>query len=254
MKKDAYYFPHYCNSRTDRKLKRVIKDLGVEGYGVYFMLLEVLREQTDFRYPLEDVDLLADEFNVSEAKVNTVINNYKLFEIIDNKFFSPKLILYLQPYIEKSERARAAANKRWDKVNSDANALLEHNKCIADQNASKVKESKVKESKVDIVDKPTKPKKLFYQTKEDLKEDLKNYLEKYDRDMLNEFYAYWTEKDVDGKLKVNLNKTWCIERRLATWKKKGDSFNKDEKSLTKTKRGVSNKEIREHNEKFKDLI
>ena len=42
MEKDAFYFPHFSNARTDRKLRRVRKDLGLEGYGIYFMLLEVM--------------------------------------------------------------------------------------------------------------------------------------------------------------------------------------------------------------------
>lgn len=139
MKKDAYFFPHYCNARHDRKLKRVIKELGVEGYGIYFMLLEVLREQTDFRFPLNDLDLLADEFNTSEQKIRTVICNYNLFDLDESEnFFSIKLIFYLQPYIEKVERARFAANQRWSKVrelnppNMDANALHEHSQCNTD--------------------------------------------------------------------------------------------------------------------------
>ncbi len=63
--KDAFYFPHFCNARHDRKLKRVRKELGLEGYGIFFMLLETLREQADYRYPIEDLDLLADEFGTS---------------------------------------------------------------------------------------------------------------------------------------------------------------------------------------------
>lgn len=114
MKKDAYFFPRFCNARHDRKLKRVIKELQVEGYGIYFMLLEVLREQTDFKFPLSDIDLLADEFGTSEQKVRTVISNYGLFDVDEEqRFFSMKLVFYLQPYIEKTERARLAANKRW---------------------------------------------------------------------------------------------------------------------------------------------
>jgi hypothetical protein len=43
LSKDAYYFPHFYNARHDRKIKRLRKDLGIEGYGIFFMLLEVLR-------------------------------------------------------------------------------------------------------------------------------------------------------------------------------------------------------------------
>ena len=113
--KDAYYFPHFCNARHDRKIKRLRKELGVEGYGIFFMLLEVLRDQTDFRYPMNDLDLLADEIGTSESKVRVVICNYQLFdvEIIDNKqkFFSPKLLVYLQPYFTMKEQRSLAGKK-----------------------------------------------------------------------------------------------------------------------------------------------
>lgn len=153
MKKDAFYFPHFANARHDRKLKRVQKELGLEGYAIYFQLLEILREQIDFMYPLEDIDLLADEIGTSEPKVRTVICNYQLFDVIDDKFFSIKQIYYLQPYIEKTQRARLAAQKRWDNTNDNANAMQMHSKCNADamqEKESKVKESKLKESKVKV--------------------------------------------------------------------------------------------------------
>jgi uncharacterized protein YdaU (DUF1376 family) len=144
MNKDAFYFPHFTNARRDRKVRRLIKHLGVEGYGIFFMLLEVLREQTDLKFPLSDIDLLADEFGTSEEKVKAVITGYDLFQIDEEEqFFSPRLILYLQPYFERSERARLAAQKRWGDAKAYANALPEHN----DSNASKGKESKGEESK-----------------------------------------------------------------------------------------------------------
>lgn len=144
MNKDAYYFPHFSNARTDRKLRRARKELGIEGYAIYFMILEVLREQEDFAYPLEDIDLLADDFGTSEPKVEAVVKAYGLFRIDDDNFFySPKLIEYLKPYLDRSKRAREAALKRWH-GDSDANALPEQSK----SNASKVKESKREESKV----------------------------------------------------------------------------------------------------------
>ena len=152
MKKDAFYFPHFANARHDRKLKRVQKELGLEGYAIYFQLLEILREQLDYKYPVSDIDLLADEMGTSEPKVKAVIGNYDLFTLDeDNNFFSIKQLYYLQPYIEKTQRARIAAKKRWDNVTDDANAMQMHSKCNADAmqgKESKVKESKTKESKV----------------------------------------------------------------------------------------------------------
>lgn len=151
MKKDAFYFPHYSNARNDRKLKRVIKDLGIEGYAIYFMVLEVLRDQPKFKYPIKDIDLLADEFGTTDAKLRVVINNYDLFTIdANNDFFSIKQIQYLQPYIEKSKRATDAANKRWNNANAYANAL----QMECDSNANKVNESKGNETKGEEIKKP----------------------------------------------------------------------------------------------------
>jgi hypothetical protein len=150
MKKDAYYFSHFANARHDRKIKRLRKDLGIEGYGVYFMLLEVLREQVDFKYPLADLDLLAEEFGISEAKLRAVLTHYDLFQVTADEFFSMKFIYYLTPYIEKTNRARLAANIRWGALtdaNACANALPEHCNGNANQNARKGKERIGEESK-----------------------------------------------------------------------------------------------------------
>lgn len=141
MQKEAFYFPHFCNARHDRKIRRLRKELGVEGYGIYFMLLETLREQQDLVYPLEDIDLLAEEFGVSEAKIKATICGYELFEIdAEEKFFSPKMLVYLEPYFRMKEQRREAGLK------SAAKRQLNDRSTAVQQ--SKVNESKVKESKV----------------------------------------------------------------------------------------------------------
>jgi hypothetical protein len=115
MKKDAFYFPHFANARRDPKIRRLIKDHGLSGYAVYFMLLEILREQTNFSYPLEDVDLLADEMKVKVQVVMSVIQSYDLFQTeSDGNFFSKNQIKFMLPYLEKAKRAKEAAEKRWN--------------------------------------------------------------------------------------------------------------------------------------------
>ena len=146
MKKDAFYFPHFSNARHDRKLKRVIKDLGIEAYGIYFMILEVLRDQQDFKYPMVDLDLLADEFGTSESKVLVVVNNYDLFTIdSDEKFFSPKMLTYLEPYFRMREQRKLAGKASADKrLSIDRSTTVQQSKV----KESKEKEIKVKETKV----------------------------------------------------------------------------------------------------------
>jgi len=163
--KDAFYFPHFSNARHDRKIKRMSKELGIEGYGIFFMLLEVLRDQIDFKYPVQDIDLLADEFCTSEQKIKVVICNYQLFEVDENeRFFSTKFDEYMQPYQTMKEQRRIAGirsgevrkekqlERSLNGCSTDAERMLNENEQKKGKeskgNETKVKERKRKETKV----------------------------------------------------------------------------------------------------------
>ena len=54
---------------------------------------------------------------------------------------------------------------------------------------------------------------------------LEPFLGKYGRDLLNDFYKYWTEPNKSNtKFKAELEKTWSLERRLETWNKNEFKF------------------------------
>jgi hypothetical protein len=54
---------------------------------------------------------------------------------------------------------------------------------------------------------------------------LEPYLSKYSRDMLNDFYAYWTEENQSRtKMRFELEKTWGLGGRLATWARRDNNF------------------------------
>lgn len=107
LKKDAYYFPHFVNARNDRKLRKARLQMGIEAYAIYFMTLEVLREQQDFKYPISDLDVLADDLGTSQQKLNVIINNYELFNIDkSNQFFSAAQVLAMQPWLKMKEDNR----------------------------------------------------------------------------------------------------------------------------------------------------
>ena len=214
MEKEAFYFPHFCNARHDRKIRRLRKELGTEGYGIYFMLLETLREQQDLMYPLDDLDLLAEEFGVSEAKVRVAICNYGLFEIDEEqKFFSPKMLVYLEPYFKMKEQRKVAGQKSADK-----RKLLEIPTTVQQPfndrstKESKVNESKEKESKVNEI-------KVEYS----LVEMLSPYIADLGIEYTN-FYSYWSEKNNKGKERWQVEKFFDISRRINTWLTNANKF------------------------------
>lgn len=140
MKKDAYYFSHDANAQDDPKLMLLIEQLGMEGIGIYWCLIEKLRSEKDYKLPLSVIKPFANRWRTSAEKVETVVKNYNLFKIVSENFFSVRLKKSMQ---EKTERARLSASVRW----GDANALQPHNTRNANgmqNDAIKGKESKGK--------------------------------------------------------------------------------------------------------------
>ena len=58
------------------------------------------------------------------------------------------------------------------------------------------------------------------------KDSLLQFKNKYQVNMLKEFYNYWTEPNQSkSKMRFELEKTWSVERRLETWAKRENLFN-----------------------------
>ena len=114
MSKTVPNFLFPTNFRNGKNVKRLIKDFNVQGYGVAVYLLETLAETEGHKYPINDIDLLADEMKVSVPVINTVINAYGLFEVIEledgSQFISAQLNKWLEPYYKQVEQ-RSLAGK-----------------------------------------------------------------------------------------------------------------------------------------------
>ncbi|WCS66357.1 hypothetical protein CRP5_000002 [Riemerella phage vB_RanS_CRP5] len=87
-------------------------------------------------------------------------------------------------------------------------------------------------------DEPQKQKlKSFKKFSEnDFSNSLKPFVETYGREMIRDFFDYWTEPSPSGKMKFQLNSTWDTEKRLRTWKKNEDKFGTKQTTQIKIKR------------------
>ena len=126
------------NFRNSKNIKRLIKDFNVQGYGVAVYLLETLAETYGHKYPLSDVDLLADEMKVSVPVINTVITSYGLFEILecdnDKLFISLQLNKWLEPYYIKVDKlSRAGKISALKKKKKQEKQLFELSQFSSDQ-------------------------------------------------------------------------------------------------------------------------
>ncbi len=212
MTKDAYYFSHDSNAHKDPKILKLRAKFGWEGYGIYWAIIETLREQTNYKWKASDKQLLSFCISNGEEKVNQVIDTcleIGLLVIDENDFIhSESLTRRMKIKEEISEKRREAGRKGGSKSKSQANAKQNESK------EKKVKESKVKENKVNKLkfhdyvylskDEYERLKNEFGQSVVDSKiEDLDNYLgstgkfNKY-KDH-NRTIRAWIKKDSNSK-------------------------------------------------------
>jgi hypothetical protein len=124
--KDAYYFSHDSNAKDDPKCVLLIEQLGLEGYGAFWVLVETLRDQPDYKYPLKLIPALARKYNTSSEKVKAVILSYDLFEIEnDTFFFSESLNRRMALFEEKRKKLSEAGKKGVLAKISQAQATLQ---------------------------------------------------------------------------------------------------------------------------------
>ena len=126
--------------------------------------------------------------------------------------------------ISRSNAGKLGMEKRWhNKDNTDNKAITKHNSVIkpitnitdnvtvtvTDNVNDNVKVNNIEERKLKFAD------------------NLKIFNITYDRNLLLEFYKYWTEPNKSNtKFRMELEKTWDLTRRLENWAKNDKSFTK----------------------------
>ena len=147
------WFSHDSNARNSKKMIRLRQKYGAEGYGVYWMLIERLRE--DESYTSEtDYEMLAFDLRVGEDLIRSVVEDFGLFDLSEDgrSFTSHGLEERMELREKKSVAGRKGASSRWDDKNGIR--MAQNGKTMADEmakddsaNGFKGKERKEKERK-----------------------------------------------------------------------------------------------------------
>ena len=156
------YFSHDSNARNSDKLMKVRMKLGAEGYGIFFMLIERLREEEGYKSTI-DYNTLAFDLRVEPEKVKQVVENYDLFKFTeDGKYFysdsfNERMEMMDVRAQQRKSKAKKAAEARWDKQSEDtSNAQALPKQCSSNaqallNNANKIKLNKTKLNKNKVV-------------------------------------------------------------------------------------------------------
>lgn len=145
MAKETYYFSHDSNALTDTKILNMRADYGLEGYGLYWVIIEMMRNEEDYKLTLNKntyraIKTLTNTTIDIEKFIKDCLEDYELFKQENEKFYSNSLLRRMQEKDKKSAIAREKAEKRWNRNTTDM-----QQQCIS--NANKEKENKEKENK-----------------------------------------------------------------------------------------------------------
>lgn len=118
--KDAFWFPHDSNARNDARLLELRAELGWEGYGLWWALVEQLREAADYRLTNEKTGGLAMGLSITKSQLETLLAlcfDLGLLELEDGYFYAPALRRRMEPWDARraafSEAGKRGAGKRW---------------------------------------------------------------------------------------------------------------------------------------------
>lgn len=113
------YFSHDCNAMGDNKITDLRADYGMEGYGVYWGIVEALSREPDLTLPYTKHKVaslrlsMAPSFDMKKFIDDCI--GLGLFESDGKRFWSESLKKRLSQISDISQKRREAAYARWGK-------------------------------------------------------------------------------------------------------------------------------------------
>jgi hypothetical protein len=117
--KDAYWFRHDANAHRDTKILRLRAKWEAAGYGTYWMLIELMREQDGGEILRSDLPVFAHDLRFE--RLEELVDDccaWNLFEDVNGKIRSARLCREMTAYQEATQKlsdaGRLGASRRWN--------------------------------------------------------------------------------------------------------------------------------------------
>lgn len=218
--KDAFWFKHDCNARNDNKIISIRREFGLQGYGLYWCLIEILRETSDYKIEYNILPDIFYDLHINEDVANKFIKkciNLNLFKIVRGKFFSESLCLRMSKWDETSNK-RAIAGSKGGRANAKQMLSKKEAKGVARREEEKREEEK-RENKIKLgefkniflsVQEEEKIKSLYGNKFDEAMQVLSNYIESNGKKYKSHYAVLnksnWVYDRVIGKEETKENK------------------------------------------------
>lgn len=223
MAKDKKSFLVYCD------LLHTVKKMKKEDVGELF--LHILEYTNDLNPTTDNIivelvfepikqqlkrDLKSYEKSLEDKSLNGRLGNLKRW--------NNDLFLQYESKLITLEEAEQIAKSR--KISQPDSIAINNIAKIAVTDTDNVK---VKDIKINNIEERTQ---VF-------KDECKTFISTYGTDLVKSFFLYWSEPNkTKTKMKYELQNTWELSRRLATWSKNESNFKKPEVNKLKSNLGV----------------
>ncbi len=136
---------------------------------------------------------------------------------------------------------KQAKQAEYDSIHSDKHYVIEYHK---------ERESREK----DELSSTPRPPRSLEERKREFRDSLDGYIGTYDKDMVDDFFGYWTEPDADkAKMRFEMQPTWDIGRRMSAWAKRESNFQSRRKATPVADAHTSRSRLVETKSRLKEM-
>ena len=267
MAKETYYFSHDSNAITDTKILNMRADYGLEGYGLFWAIIEMMRNEETYKLSLNKntyraIKTLTNSTIDIEKFISDCINDYELFKSDDEKFYSNSLLERMREYERKKQIKRENGklggrpkkqnqNKTEQKpIGFESETLGLENK--TEQNQNKVKESKVKENKIkENKEKKNKIIELYNSICSNLPR-IQKITDKRNKS-LDKFIKEFTDEEIEEIFVIANNSDFLIGENDRGWKADFDFIMRPDKATAILEGKYNNSKNKGGFDDFKEL-
>jgi len=151
------YFSHDYGTRNKKKMAVLLHEQKAKGYGLFWIIVEMLHEGAENWMELDELTYIAIEKESGESSeyvkefIEKCIHRYKVFEQKENRFTTERVLrnidLRLEIKEKRAEAGRASAEARKQKATNDQHVLNKSEHVLNNDEQNATKERKGKESK-----------------------------------------------------------------------------------------------------------
>jgi hypothetical protein len=156
MSKDTYYFPHDFNAGSDEKILYLRSKFGMEAYGLYWVLIEIMHESSDSKLTCNLINGIAYQINVDITFLKEFYNEciaIELFVTDGVKYWSERVLRNKELLNEKRNLKSIAGKKGMENRWKNKEVITNDNIVITEDNKGKeIKEKEIKVNKINIID------------------------------------------------------------------------------------------------------